>query len=145
MRFLLRNLLSLSCLLISFGVTAQLALAAEPSSVYKEVVAALEEGKTVKVISDLSQCAVADGGKPGPSIRGGLQITAFIVASDGDVHFSDVHQMLDLSGKPVTEYVRYRFAVDGATTIDVKRLSDGVIVKKDELICPVPAGVKFVW
>jgi hypothetical protein len=87
----------LACIAAGLHIASSPAGAAEPST-YQEVLAAQWAGKTVEVLSDLSRCVEADSGKPGPPIRGGLRIGAFVVTDGRGIAFCDAHQTLNPAG-----------------------------------------------
>jgi hypothetical protein len=134
--------LGLSALLCGTAVAAQ---AAPPASTYSLVLEALQSGKSVRVVSDLSHCVTRGTGQAGPSIQSGFQIAAFIAMPNKGIFFSDVHPTLDATDHPVTEYVRYNLAPDGNVIMTVERLSGGVVTKQDPLVCPIPNGARFIW
>jgi hypothetical protein len=137
--------LGLSALLFGTSVAAVAAHAAPSASTYALVLEALQSGKSVRVVSDLSHCVTRGTGQAGPSIQSGFQITAFIAMPNKGIFFSDVHPTLDATDHPVTEYVRYNLAPDGNVTMTVERLSGGVVTKQDPLVCQVPTGARFIW
>jgi hypothetical protein len=112
--------------------------------VYRDVLGALQGGKTVKVLADLDHCATA-AGRAGSVVQSGLQISAFMVVPDKGIFFSDVHPTMDGAGQPVTEYIRYNLRMDGNLTLAITRQTTAGVVKQDPLVCPVPAGARFVW
>jgi hypothetical protein len=59
--------------------------------------------------------------------------------------FSDVHQALDVSEKPVTEYIRYTLGLDNRVTVAVTRLTAAGPVEQDPLVCGLSSGATFVW
>lgn len=129
---------------ISLGAVRALALTESPMPAYRDVLGALQSGKAVKVLTDLDHCATA-AGKAGATVQSGLQISAFMVVPDKGIFFSDVHPTLDGAGQPVTEYIRYNLRMDGNLTLAVTRQTAAGTVKQDPLVCPVPAGARFVW
>jgi hypothetical protein len=132
------GILALRCLTIGP------ALAADPVSSYRDVLAALQSEKVVKVVSDLNRCTTADG-KAGPPVQGGLVINGFNVVPARGILFSDVHLTLDPAGRPLTEYIRYDFGEDNKLTLTVTRLSADGTAKEDIFVCAVPAAARFVW
>jgi hypothetical protein len=112
---------------------------------YQDVLDALQSGKVVKVLTDLERCVAPESGKAGPRIQGGLQINAFIVVPEKGIFFSDLHQTLDVSGQPLTEYIRYNLGMDGNLTLTVTRQTAAGLVKQDPLVCRLTAGARFVW
>src|ERR1700692_1182616 len=102
-----------ACALIALSAMAAPARAASATVKFDDVLAALQSGHTVKVLTNLSQCSTADPKKPGPPVQGGLQINSFMVVPGKGVLFSDVHQALDAADKPVTEYIRYTLGLVG--------------------------------
>jgi VirK protein len=132
-------------ILIVLSSMAAPARAASATMTFNDVLAALQSGKTVKVLTNLSQCSTADTKKPGPPIQGGLQINSFMVVPGKGVLFSDVHQALDASEKPVTEYIRYTLGLDSKVTLAVTRLTAAGAVKQDPLVCGLSGGATFVW
>jgi hypothetical protein len=134
---------------VSWGLVGSIVMSmpvmAESGSGYDDVLNALQGGRTVTVLIDFSQCASLDTGKSGPSLQGGLQIRSFLVLPDNGVVFSDVHQTLDRSGQPVTEYIRYNLKANGEVTLAVTRQTASGMVKQDPLSCHISAGAQFVW
>jgi hypothetical protein len=135
----------LSGTVFAAAVAAVPASAAPSASTYALVLEALQSGKSVRVVSDLSHCVTRGTGRAGPPIESGLQITAFIALPNKGIFFSDVHPTLDATDHPVTEYVRYNLAPDGNLTMTVERLNGGVVTKQDPLVCQVPSGARFIW
>jgi len=126
------------------GFAIPYAYAAGPTSTFSSVLEALRSANTVKVIVDLQHCHLPDG-RAGPQILGGLVINAFNVVPAKGILFSDVHDTLDPSGKPVTAYIRYDFAEDGDLTLTVTRIPADGKRTEDSFLCPVPGGATFVW
>jgi len=104
------------------------AAAAEAPS-YADVLSALQSGKTVTVLTDLSHCADPETGKAGPALQGGLRIQAFLVVPE----------------KGLTEYIRYNLKPDGQMTLNVRRQTTTGMVKQPPLACQLAAGARFVW
>jgi hypothetical protein len=127
------------------GINAMVAPAvgAEPMT-FDTVLAALQSGKTVKILTDLGQCSTSDN-KPGPPLQGGLQINAFIVVPGQGILFSDTHQTLEASGQTVTEFIRYRLGSDNKVTVAFTRQTAAGIVSQDPLVCGLSNGARFVW
>src|ERR1700761_131819 len=119
--------------------------AADPASTFSKVLAALQTTDTVKVIVDLQRCHLHDGGAEGPPVLGGLVINAFNVVPGKGILFSDVHDTLDASGKPVTAYIRYDLAEDDELTLTVTRIPAEGKRTEYSLVCPVPDGARFLW
>ncbi len=134
-------------LAIGLAATNTLAPAADSSPQYDGVLTALQEGKAVYVLSDLSRCASSSDGKPGPAVQSGTRINSFIVIEPLGIAFSDVHEALDRLGRPVTEYIRYNIGADGKVIIRVAHLSASSpeAVDQGEYVCQSPDGAKFVW
>jgi hypothetical protein len=126
-------------------LVANPAAGANASSVYNDVLRALQNAKPVKVIVDLHRCKLKDGNKSGPAVLGGLVINAFNVVPNKGILFSDVHHTLDSLGKPVTAYIRYDLTQNNGLTLTVTRLSEGGPRKEDIFLCPVPGGATFIW
>jgi VirK protein len=131
--------------LIVLSAMAAPARAASANMTYNDVLAALQSGKTVKILTNLSQCSTADTKRPGPPLQGGLQINAFMILPGKGILFSDVHHGLDASEKPVTEYIRYTLGLGSKVTVDVTRLTAAGAVKQDPLVCGLSGGATFVW
>lgn len=146
MQFSGKRLAILLSLLLATGVSA-IAKADEPSTKYLEVLSALQAGKEVKVILDLNRCTSVDGGKTGPAVQGGLVINAFRVSAQNGISFAHAHQTLDVSGHPVTEYIRHSLSREGKLTVRASKLAAGAdaAVNQGEYICELPDGAKFVW
>jgi hypothetical protein len=138
-------LLRVSCVAFGFGLMTLPAKAETAASTYADVLNALQSGKAVTVLNDLSQCTDVENGKSGPRVQGGLQIRAFMVLPERGLVFSDVHQTLDRSDQPVTEYIRYNLKTDGEMTLAVTRQTSTGMVKQSPLTCHIAAGVRFVW
>lgn len=119
----------------------------EPSPKYAEVLGALQAGKNVKLILDLSRCTTIDGDKPGPAVQGGLVISAFRVSPQHGISFANAHQTVDSSGHPVTEYIRHSLSREGKLTVRASRLAPGAteVVNQGDFVCELPDGAKFVW
>jgi hypothetical protein len=77
-------------MVISLGAMSAPVFADAPAPIYQDVLGALQSGKTVKVLTDLSHCATTDAGKAASAVQGGLQINAFMVVPDKGIFFSDV-------------------------------------------------------
>ncbi len=129
------------------GATLSLAPAAAAEALnYADVLSALQSGKTTTVLSDLGHCANPETGKAGPAMRVGLRIQAFSVIPEKGLSFADVHQTLDPSDQPVTEYIRYNLKPDGQMTLNVTRQTTAGMAKQQPLlICQLAVGVRFVW
>ena len=134
-----------ACTLSVLSAIAAPTRAASTTMKFDDVLAALQSGKTVKVLTNLSQCSTADTKKPGPPVQGGLQINSFMVVPGKGILFSDVHQALDVSEKPVTEYIRYTLGLDNRVTVAVTRLTAAGPVEQDPLVCGLSSGATFVW
>jgi len=139
--------LSILLSLLMAAAVSPIAKADEPSPKYVEVLSALQAGKNVKLILDLSRCATVDGGKPGPATQGGLVISAFRVTSQNGISFANAHQTLDSSGHPVTEYIRHSLSREGRLTVRAAKLAAGAteVVNQGEFVCELPDGAKFIW
>lgn len=137
----------LLCLLLATCAESVHARAEEPSAKYTEVLAALQGGKQVEVVLDLSRCVTSDSGKPAPAIQGGLRINSFRVTPQTGIAFSDTHQTLDASERPITECLRYRLSREGKLTLRASKLNAATneVVKQGEFICELPDGAKFIW
>jgi hypothetical protein len=138
-----RMMVCAACILGGVNAMITSTAAAEPMT-FDAVLAALQSGKTVKLLIDLSQCNTADN-KPGPPVQGGLQVNAFVVVPGKRISFSDTHQTLDASGQFVTEFIRYRLDQDNKVTVAVTRQTAAGIVTQDPLVCGLSAGARFVW
>jgi VirK protein len=140
-------LLGLACIGLILGSTHRLATAADSPQKYDGVPAALQQGEVVSVLSDLSRCTAAHDGTAGPAVQGGIKINGFIVTQRSGLAFSDVHQTLDMAGRPVTEFIRYTVDAEGKVTIRTARLAAGAseTVSEGDYVCPSPGGVTFVW
>jgi hypothetical protein len=130
--------------LIGAGLMLAPAAATEVST-YADVLSALQSGRSVTVLTDLSRCSDPETGKAGPALQGGLRIQAFLVVAEKGLVFADVHQTLDPSDQPVTEYIRYNLKPDGQMTLNVRRQTTAGMVKQPPLVCELSAGVRFVW
>ncbi|UWU67754.1 VirK family protein [Bradyrhizobium sp. NC92] len=139
--------LSIAVSLIAAVSVSTLVKADEPSPKYIEVLNALQAGKNVRVVMDLSRCTVADGGKPGPATQGGLAISAFRVTPQNGISFANTHQTLDSSGRAVTEYIRHNLSREGKLTVRASKLVVGTVdvVNQGEFVCELPEGAKFMW
>ena len=120
------------------GATLSLApAAAAEASNYADVLSALQSGKAPTVLSDLGHCTNPETGKAGPAVQGGLRIQAFMVIPERGLLFADVHQTLDPSDQPVTEYIRYNLKPDGQMTLNVSRQTISGMAKEPVLVCAV--------
>jgi hypothetical protein len=120
--------------------------ATEPApSQYTDVVNALQTTRPVRLLTDLDQCANEIGGKPGPSLHGGLSINTFVVLPGRGLFFSDVHQTLDEENQPVTEYIRYNLTTDDRLRVSLTRIVNSAVAKQDSLVCQIPLGAQFIW
>ena len=136
-----RGLAAVSCIWLSSG----LAVAEPAPSQYTDVVNALQTTRSVRVLTDLGQCANESEGKPGPSLQGGLSINAFVVVPGRGLFFSDVHQTLDEDNQPVTEYIRYNLMTDDRLRVSMTRIVNSAVVRHDMIVCQIPLGARFVW
>jgi hypothetical protein len=118
---------------------------AVPATTYDGVLAALQSGKEVTVLTDLSRCTAEGTDKAGPPVEGGLVIHAFMVVPGRGIMFEDVHPMLNPSGKPVTEYITYDLAPDGTLSLAVARATAAGVVNRPTMVCKLPTGARFVW
>ncbi|MGV7217485.1 VirK family protein [Bradyrhizobium sp. UFLA05-112] len=146
MQFSARGLSILLSLLLAASVSP-IAKADDPSPKYAEVLSALQAGKDVRLVLDLSRCTTIDGGKPGPAVQGGLVISAFRVSTQHGISFANAHQTVDSSGHPVTEYIRHSLSREGKLTVRASKLTVGAteVVNQGEFVCELPDGAKFVW
>ncbi|SFD39426.1 VirK family protein [Paracidovorax konjaci] len=72
---------------------------------------ALEEGDSVSVAIDLSQCVPQ--GNAGPSqTRGGRRIESYRIVPDGTLSFSDSHFTVAGDGQPIVQFMRYQIRPD---------------------------------
>ncbi|WP_439373222.1 VirK family protein [Bradyrhizobium sp. DASA03120] len=145
MQFSGKRLSILLSLLLAASVST-IAKADEPSPKYAEVLSALQAGKEVRVVLDLSRCTTVDG-QPGPAVQGGLIISAFRVSAQNGISFANAHQTLDSSGHPMTEYIRHSLSREGRLKVRASKLVAGAAeaVNQGEFVCEVPDGAKFVW
>ncbi|WP_407185392.1 VirK family protein [Bradyrhizobium centrosematis] len=141
-----RAMLILLSMLSAISVS-EVAKAEETSPKYAEVLNALLEGKSVKLILDMSRCAPAEGGKPSSATQAGLAINAFRVTAQNGISFANAHQTVDSSGHAVTEYIRHSLSREGKLTLRASKLVVGSaeLVNQGEFICEVPDGARFVW
>lgn len=140
-------LLIMVCVVSGLVGMSPFASAAELSPEYSGVLAALQGGKAVHVLSDLSRCITSSDGSPGPAVQGGMEISNFIVVERQSIAFSNVHETLDISGEPITEYIRYNMNADGKVTIRIAHLKNGdaEAAVQSEYVCQSPDGVRFTW
>ncbi|MBB4382613.1 VirK family protein [Bradyrhizobium sp. SBR1B] len=133
--------------LLSVASVGALARAEEPSSKYTEVLNALQAGKNVKLILDMSRCNAVEGGKPASAAQAGLVINAFRVTVQNGISFANAHQTVDSSGHAVTEYIRHSLSREGKLTVRASKLVVGTteLVNQGEFICELPDGAKFIW
>ncbi|KYH01571.1 MULTISPECIES: VirK family protein [Bradyrhizobium] len=145
MQFSGERLSILLSLLLAASVST-IAKADEPSPKYVEVLSALQAGREVRVILDLSRCTTVDG-QLGPAVQGGLIISAFRVSAQNGISFANAHQTLDSSGHPITEYIRHSLSREGRLKVRASKLAAGAAeaVNQGEFVCEVPDGAKFVW
>ena|ERR1700726_818519 len=125
--------------------TAASAVAEPAPSQYTDVVNALQTTSSVRLLTDLGQCANESTGKPGPSLQGGLFINTFIVLPGRGLFFSDVHQTLDEDNQPVTEYIRYNLTTDDRLRVLLTRIVNSAVAQQDSIVCQIPLGARFVW
>ncbi|MCP3397195.1 VirK family protein [Bradyrhizobium sp. CCGB20] len=147
MQFSGRRLSFLLSSLLLAASASTIVNADEPSPKYAEVLGALQAGKNVKLILDLSHCTTIDGSKPGPAVQGGLVLSAFRVSAQHGISFANAHQTVDTSGHPVTEYIRHSLNREGKLTVRASRLAAGAteVVNQGDFVCELPEGAKFVW
>ncbi|PWE77115.1 VirK protein [Bradyrhizobium sp. SUTN9-2] len=129
------------------SVSAPVRADEQPSPKYTEVLSALQAGKNVKLILDMSRCTAAEGGKPASATQAGLVITAFRVTTQHGISFANAHQTVDSSGHAVTEYIRHSLSREGKLTVRASKLVVGTteLVNQGEFICELPDGAKFIW
>jgi VirK protein len=143
------KLLRRAVLRVPFGlICAKLWLApaaAAEASNYADVLSALQSGKVATVLTDLGHCTNSETGKADPTMQGGLRIQAFLVIPEKGLVFADVHQTLDPSDQPVTEYIRYNLKPDGQMTLNVRRQTTAGMKRQPELVCQLGVGVRFAW
>lgn len=137
----------LTILLSLLSAASAPARADDPSPKYTEVLSALQAGKNVKLILDMTHCTNADGGKPASATQAGLVINAFRVTSQSGISFANAHQTVDSSGHAVTEYIRHSLSREGKLTVRASKLVVGTteLANQGEFICEVPDGAKFIW
>ncbi|MVT70959.1 VirK protein [Bradyrhizobium pachyrhizi] len=133
-------------LLSTVGVST-MTRADEPSPKYTEVLHALQTGKNVKLVLDMSHCTAAEGGKAASATQAGLVINAFRVTPQNGISFANAHQTVDSSGHAVTEYIRHSLSREGRLTVRASKLVVGTteLVNQGEFICELPDGAKFIW
>ncbi|WP_456777491.1 VirK family protein [Bradyrhizobium sp. USDA 3315] len=146
MKFTVKGLAILLSLLSATSVSTN-ARADEPSPKYTEVLNALQTGKNVKLILDMSRCTAAEGGKPASATQAGLVINAFRVTAQNGISFANAHQTVDSTGHAVTEYIRHSLSREGRLTVRASKLVVGTteLVNQGEFICDLPDGAKFIW
>ncbi|MHC2332099.1 VirK family protein [Bradyrhizobium sp. USDA 4454] len=134
------------CLLSIIGVST-MARAEEVSPKYTEVLNALQTGKNVKLVLDMSRCTSAEGAKAASATQAGLVINAFRVTPQNGISFANAHQTVDSSGHAVTEYIRHSLSREGRLTVRASKLVVGTteLVNQGEFICELPDGAKFIW
>lgn len=129
----------------SGSITCSSAEQTPQASPYAAVIDALQGARVVRLITDLSECTYEESGRPGPSLRSGIIVNAYIIVPDRGLYFSDAHQTLDETDQPVTEYVRYRFTTGGQLKLARTRLAGSLASKQETIVCEVPRGARFVW
>lgn len=111
---------------------------------YRQLHAALTDGKSVAVIVDFRQCT-NEAGEKGPEVTGGLHIKSFHSTHDR-ISFSDVPDTLDQQNHKATEYIRYRVASDGKVSIKTTTTdADDTVIRAVGLQCSIGKGVDFTW
>jgi VirK protein len=120
---------------------------AEPpdNSSYKKILQALEQGASVRVVTNLEECTISASKQPGPPIRSGYTINAFIAMPGKGIFFADTHQTINPAGQADTEYVRYYVRPDDQLAISDTIVTAGVAKSRPVLICNIPRGASFVW
>ncbi|WP_420137982.1 VirK family protein [Sphingomonas sp.] len=121
--------------------------AAVPAPSLGAVERALENGRSVTVLLDLSQCHPGSTDSKPTRTRGGLRIDAFRIGDDGSLAFSDDHFTIDRDGKPIQQFLRYRIHQDGSADFsmtvfsvpDFRQIRATLSYK-----CAVNRGMRFV-
>lgn len=113
---------------------------------YDALIDALTSGKTVSTLLDLTQCKHDGSDVPGPNIRGGMQISQFIIPNGQYVGFSDTHQTLNTKDRPITEYIRYRAMPNGTVTVRfaTRAEASNEITLRGKYHCTFNQGIRFL-
>ncbi|CAM3815005.1 VirK family protein [Paracidovorax anthurii] len=72
---------------------------------------ALEDGDSVAVAIDLSQC-VPQGDAAPSQTRGGRRIEAYRIVADGTLSFGESHTTVARDGQPILQFMRYQVRPD---------------------------------
>ncbi|CCD87195.1 conserved exported protein of unknown function, VirK-like protein [Bradyrhizobium sp. ORS 285] len=143
------NVKSIFILLMMFSasVKSTVVSADDASPKYIEVLNALQAGKNVKLLLDMSRCNPTEGGKPSSATLAGLAVSAFRVTVQNGISFSNAHQTVDNSGHAVTEFIRHSLSREGKLTVRASKLVVGSneLVNQGEFTCEVPDGARFIW
>lgn len=128
--------------LLTNGADAATAVSTLPS-----VEKALDEGRPVSVVLDLSQCQPGSNGSKPTKTRGGIRINAYRVGDDGSLAFSDDHFTIDRDGKPIHQFLRYRVHVDGTAEFSMTVFSVPDFHQISATLayrCAINRGMRFV-
>ncbi|CAB3762228.1 VirK family protein [Paraburkholderia humisilvae] len=137
-------------LIAALAVPGESARAANPAGALADYTAlehALADGGSiVNVRLDLSRCTSIESGKPGPALRGGMRIDAWLIPDGRYIAFIDEHRTLDPKNHPVTEYVRYHVTPDNTVTIDAAFAAQGADTaqSRGSYRCTINQGIRFV-
>ncbi|TQX81767.1 MULTISPECIES: VirK family protein [Rhizobium] len=110
------------------------------------VIHMLGKGQPVAVTVDLSLCsAVPNDAKPSKT-RGGLRINAFRLTDDGTLAFADEHMTIDLDGKPIVQFLRYKVHPDNSAQFSMTVFSLPAYEQKGKTLefnCAMDRGLSF--
>lgn len=98
---------------ILLATTANAANDSHLLATFPQIELALNAGKQVGVMVDLSLCTPANADTPPTKTRGGLRIDGYRITSDGTLAFADQHFTIDRDGKPILQFLRYQIRLDG--------------------------------
>ncbi|AVS68398.1 hypothetical protein C8245_24555 [Paracidovorax avenae] len=99
------------CLLLAPALWMAAAHAGDVLPTHAAIQQALDQGESVSVAIDLSQC-VPQGAAAPSQTRGGRRIDAYRIVPDGTVSFSDSHFTVAGDGQPIVQFMRYQVRPD---------------------------------
>lgn len=108
---------------------------------------ALDDGRLVTVVLDLTKCQPGSTDTKATKTRGGKHIDAYRIDENGALGFADDHFTIGRDGKPIRQFLRYRVypggEVDFSMTIfsipDYQRVGATLEYK-----CTINNGTRFV-
>lgn len=130
----------------SLGILMASAVSAYPLQDYNGIQFALNNGRTVSMSLDLSQCTPV-GTAPATQTKGGLSnIGAYRITSDGTLSFSDEHfTVTTTNAQPIQQFLRYQVRTDNtvAFTSYIFSIPAYTLISQVGYTCTINRGIRF--